>query len=119
MADVLQHLFYALHGDLERITRRFKAGAKLTLVVRQPNVPGDAGVVIGDDDLELAIAEIRRRQETERGGPGRTFGPPIAELIERSSIGAGLRDIAERGADAHAEDLAREMRPRRGRRRRR
>lgn len=38
---------------------------------------------------------------------------PIADLIERSSIGAAMRDIEERGADAHAEDLAREMRRKR------
>lgn len=42
---------------------------------------------------------------------------PIADLIARSSIGAAMRDIAECGIDAHAEDLARETR--RGRKRRR
>jgi hypothetical protein len=35
------------------------------------------------------------------------------DLIDRSSIGAGLRDIKERGIDAHLADLEREMRPRR------
>lgn len=44
---------------------------------------------------------------------------PIADLIDRSSIGVGLRDIADRGIDAHAADLARELAPRRGRKRRR
>lgn len=34
-------------------------------------------------------------------------------LINRSSIGAAIRDIKERGIDAHAEDLARSMKPRR------
>lgn len=34
---------------------------------------------------------------------------PIGELIDRSSIGAGLRDIKERGIDAHTEDLIREL----------
>jgi hypothetical protein len=39
--------------------------------------------------------------------------PKIDELIARSSLGAAMRDIEERGIDAHADDLAREMRPRR------
>ena len=37
-------------------------------------------------------------------------------LINKSSIGAALRDIADRGVDAHAEDLARQMPPRRRKR---
>lgn len=41
--------------------------------------------------------------------------PSIDELISRSSIGAGLRDIKERGIDAHLVDLEREMHPRRKR----
>ena len=34
---------------------------------------------------------------------------PIADLIARSSIGAGRRDIEERGIDAHLADLEKEM----------
>lgn len=34
---------------------------------------------------------------------------PIDALIDRSSIGAGLRDIKERGIDAHTKDLEREL----------
>lgn len=35
----------------------------------------------------------------------------IDELIAASSIGAGLRDIEERGIDAHVADLEKEMVP--------
>jgi hypothetical protein len=41
----------------------------------------------------------------------------IDELIARSSIGAGLRDIKERGIEAHLKTLDEEMRPRRRRKR--
>lgn len=37
-------------------------GAKVTLVVRQTTIPGDNGVVIGDDDLDEAIREIEKRK---------------------------------------------------------
>jgi repressor LexA len=55
-------------GDLERIARRFVSKAKkLTLVIRNPSIPGDI-IVIGNDDLEAAIeaaaAEIREQQRT-------------------------------------------------------
>lgn len=39
----------------------------------------------------------------------------IDDLIARSSIGAGLRDIAKRGIDAHLESLDDEMAPRKKR----
>lgn len=41
----------------------------------------------------------------------------IDELIAKSSVGAGLRDIAERGVDAHLADLEQEMPPKKKRRR--
>ncbi|HKP06396.1 MAG TPA: hypothetical protein VJU58_04010 [Microbacterium sp.] len=37
----------------------------------------------------------------------------IDDLIARSSVGAALRDIKERGLAAHLKDLEREMHPRR------
>lgn len=58
-----------LHADLaehlEQIQQLFRPGAKVTLVVRNPGY-GDAGVVIGDDDLDEAVKEIRKRQEADR-----------------------------------------------------
>lgn len=62
MSAVLAQLHHDLDGDLRRIAARFKPGAKLTLVVRSPNFPGDTGVVLTDDNLDLAIAEIRKLQ---------------------------------------------------------
>lgn len=52
----------ALSRHLAEVAKLFGPGARLTLVVRNPDTPGDAGLVIGDDDLELAVEEIRRRQ---------------------------------------------------------
>lgn len=56
----------ALHDELakhlDRIKRAFKPGSRVTLVIRNPGISDEAGVVIGDDDLDEAVAEIRRRQ---------------------------------------------------------
>lgn len=43
---------------------------------------------------------------------------PIRELIERSSIGAGLTNIRENGIDAELLELEHDLRPRRKRGRR-
>ena len=58
----LPDLHFALETHLQRIERFFKPGAKLTLVVRNPSVPGDAGALLTDDDLDEVIAEIQRRK---------------------------------------------------------
>lgn len=50
---------------LDAISKLFKS-PRITLVVRSADYP-DGGVVIGDDDPELAIAEIRKLY----GGAGR------------------------------------------------
>ena len=44
---------------------------------------------------------------------------PIDELIENSSLGAAVRDIKERGLDAHLKTLEEELRPKRRPRRKR
>lgn len=55
----------ALHDNLavhlDGILSHFKPGAKVTVVIRNVGVVGDAGVVIGNDDLNEAISEIKRR----------------------------------------------------------
>lgn len=61
---VHQQLHEALSDDLNRIAARFRPGAKLTLVVRNPEIHDDAGVVISNDDPEAAIAEIRKLERT-------------------------------------------------------
>jgi hypothetical protein len=61
MADpVVVQLHHDLDSDLKRIARRFKA-PKITLIVRNAALP-DGDVVLTDDDLELAIAALRRLQ---------------------------------------------------------
>lgn len=70
MSDVLDQLADDLSRDLHRITKRFRTPVKLTLVIRQPEIPGDSGIVIGNDDYDAAIAEIQRQRVTgtEHGG---------------------------------------------------
>jgi hypothetical protein len=60
----LELLHHRLSKHLEQIARRFTKPVKLTLVIRQPEVEGDAGIVISDDDYDLAIAEIKRQRAT-------------------------------------------------------
>jgi pyoverdine/dityrosine biosynthesis protein Dit1 len=51
----------ALGACLDDVKKCFKPGSKITLIVRNPQVGDDAGVVIGDDrDYEAVIAEIRK-----------------------------------------------------------
>ncbi len=59
----LEQLRAALADDLVWIERRFRTNVKLTLVVRQPEVEGDAGIVISNDDFDAAIAEILKRRD--------------------------------------------------------
>jgi hypothetical protein len=59
----LERLHDRLAAHLDRITKLFKPGAKLTLVVRQPDLPGDTGILIGNDDYDAVIAEIQKLRE--------------------------------------------------------
>jgi hypothetical protein len=52
-----------------------------------------------DDARRAAVVHLRQARRED-----------FDAVIARSSIGAALRDIEERGIDAHAADLAREMR---------
>lgn len=61
-----QYLHVQLNKDLERIAKRFKPGAKITLVVRHPDRPdGSSNVVLSDDDLDETIAELQRAKVRE------------------------------------------------------
>jgi hypothetical protein len=55
-------LHLELGGHLDEIAKLFKPGVRLTLVVRNPEQGPEAGLVIGDDELDEAVEEIRRRQ---------------------------------------------------------
>ena len=77
MSERLDRLQDELGHHLEQIGKHFKpeAKAKLTLVVRMPGLNGDpneTGIVISDDDLNEAIAEIQRRIS---GSPHGARGP--------------------------------------------
>lgn len=62
MSDPIRQQLHAdLSDDLRRIARRFKA-PRITLVVRNPAL-ADGDVVLTDDDLELAVAAIRKLQD--------------------------------------------------------
>jgi hypothetical protein len=62
-----------------------------------------AGVIAGNDACRETVVRAWNAMVT-----------PIDELIENSSMGAAMRDIKERGLDAHLKTLANE-RPRRKR----
>lgn len=66
----LQVLHQDISYHLERIGKLFKReqGVKITLVVRMPKLD-DGGVLLTDDDLELAIAEMKRLATKEIVAP--------------------------------------------------
>ena len=78
MSDLLDQLADDLSRDLHRVKKRFKPGVKVTLVIRRPdNVEAD--VVIGDDDMNEAIATIQRRIAQDPHGakpPCSNMSPP-------------------------------------------
>lgn len=51
---------------LNRIAENFKGIPKITLIVRNPAVEGDADIVITNDTLDEAGAAIQRRKEAGR-----------------------------------------------------
>ena len=58
MTPRMNQLFFDLQRDLDSVCRKFKH-PKVTLVVRAPDLE-DGDVVIGNDDLDAAIAAIER-----------------------------------------------------------
>lgn len=47
---------------MERIQRLFKAGSKITVLVRNPSVQGDADFLLTDDDLTEVLKAVERRK---------------------------------------------------------
>jgi hypothetical protein len=61
VSDKLQNLHSQISEHLEQIAGLFKRdeGVKITIVIRMPKRE-DGGVLLSDDDFDLAIAEIQR-----------------------------------------------------------
>jgi hypothetical protein len=68
MSDKLIDLQDSIAYHLDKIAAMFTQRPKITLVVRTPWLDAegkDGGVVIGDDDFDLAIAEINKLRARE------------------------------------------------------
>jgi hypothetical protein len=83
----LREVRYSISNHLEEIATYFKPGIKLTIVCRHPGLP-DGGVVMTDDDLGLAIAEIRKLQVGGITTPPDTNPAPQAEAAEKEGVAA-------------------------------
>ena len=61
--DNLKWLQYEVSAHLEKIAKMFTQHPKITIVIRTPWMEAagkDGGILLTDDDLDLAIAEIAR-----------------------------------------------------------
>ena len=68
MSDKLIDLRDGIAYHLEKIAAMFTQRPKITLVVRTPWLDEegkDGGVVLSDDDFDLAIAEINKLRDRE------------------------------------------------------
>jgi hypothetical protein len=54
---------------MDRILKLFKPGAKITVCVRSPDIPGDTDFILTNDDLTEARAALRRQQERHESKP--------------------------------------------------
>jgi hypothetical protein len=57
---------------LDQISRMFTQSPKITIVIRTPWLEAegkDGGVLLSDDDLDMAIAEINRLRNRKPVGP--------------------------------------------------
>jgi hypothetical protein len=48
---------------MDKIIKKFKPGAKITVIVRSPQIPGDTDFILTNDDLEHVVMAIRRQQK--------------------------------------------------------
>jgi hypothetical protein len=48
---------------MDRILQCFKPGAKITVIVRSPEIPGDTDFILTNDDLEHVVMAIWRQQK--------------------------------------------------------
>lgn len=93
----------ALHEYLDRRAARAQvagrdARAPFTVADIKQAVAGLHEIKPGDDGIVMVPIDAAPQ------------APKIDELIDRSSVGAGLRDIEERGIDAHLVELDEELR---------
>jgi hypothetical protein len=65
----LQLVTDEIAGHMDRILEMFKPGAKITVCVRSPNVPGDTDFILTNDDLTEARAALQRQQESHEAKP--------------------------------------------------
>lgn len=60
--DKLERLHFDIGGYLVDIEKLFNCPVKITLVVRMPDM-ADGGVLLSNDDIQSAIAEIVRLKD--------------------------------------------------------
>lgn len=61
MSELLQRAAERLQDSMDDILSNFKAGAKITVLVRTPGKP-TADFCMTDDDLDEVIAMVQRRK---------------------------------------------------------
>jgi hypothetical protein len=63
MTEKLQIVVEEVSDYMDHILKLFKPGAKITVCVRNPQVPGDTDFILTNDDLTEARAALQRQQE--------------------------------------------------------
>lgn len=83
----LQKVTEEAAGLLEQIQNLFKPGAKVTLLVRNPDINGDAGFLLTDDSLDAVLREIRKRMAKGESGGTELLFPDLSEAEQCSTCG--------------------------------
>lgn len=70
MSDIERNkklVFLTIEHHLNQISAFFKPGAKLTLLVRHPDIEGGADALLTNDTFPEIVAAIERRRAQEEG----------------------------------------------------
>lgn len=88
----------AIAQHLDLIRDLFKPGAKLTLLVRNPEIEADADVLFTSDTLPEVVASIRHREATDKK-------IELPKAYEDPELRDGLAEIVEQIIDESSPGL--------------
>jgi hypothetical protein len=107
---IVQHVGDRIAEQMEQISKMFKAGAKITVMVRHPERPG-ADLLVSDDTFNGMLAIIRRRKLADEArawktAEGKRADTRLNECLVLFAQAAVAAHVSGYGDDQRAAETA-------------